>query len=369
MFKLQRKELTAEQKSKVAEVGRKQELSTGFRSTTDDTEMFSIPINEKIIVYVPNHQREDKNGNLILRADRPLFHRMKVGSRYMVVRCTAGLNELGYESCPLCESVQVHWDLANLQIEDECRHKGLDPSDKKNEAVSEVKRKYYSNRALDSSNSRLTFPICVINTKEKDEEGMPKYDIFWYQISENYFNRKWGSAMRVIESGDQVDLSDMGQGGNEADGFIVNPAGRFFTLDYTYDTKGREPTAMFSAQNLEVIPLNLRVPKGFAERMDEATLGYDEAQAAESVVDNLFYEEESLAELANQVSDPVRQKIELLQIRHSAEIAGAGFNVAEIGAKIQNEPSNTKSIETDHTESLEDVSEEEDFDSIFEDIM
>lgn len=337
-MKLKPRIMTKEQLGKVAEVAAKQTGFQVFKKTHDGSEVFSVPVNSKVLIYVPNHN-EIIDGVEQLIMDKPFLHLIKQGNSVKYIRCTSGAEELGYDSCPLCENVQYHWDLANLQIEEACREQGLSPDDKNSDAVKAIRSKFYGARVLDSANRRYTFPIVVIDTKEKDESGNPKVTPMWYTISEKFYKQKWGAALKAILSGDTV--VDFDAEVEEDDNTVLpSPGGRFFELDYTYDAKGGQHNRMQSALNLKVLHKKVSSKwNGLMKTMDEMTKDWGVAKAAEVVVDNNFYDEEDMRALADEVTEPVIQRIALYEAKTPTtmpSLAG-GAEVKAIESKVEPE--------------------------------
>ena len=313
-MKLKPRKMTEEQLNKVAEVTEKQTGGQVFKATLDGSEMFRVPVNDKVLVYVPNHT-EVVDGVEQLRMDKPYLHMVKDGNSIKYIRCTAGAEELGYESCPMCENAQYHWDLARLQIEEACREQHLDPADTDSDAVKQIRSKFYGNRVLDSANRRFTFPIVVIDRKEKDEDGNPKMTPMWYSISERFFKRTWGAALKALQAGEEVIDFDQ-EVDEDDDSPIPNAGGRYYELDFTYDSKGKEHNRMQSALNLKVYPKKTsKSLEKLAEQMDKMTEDWDVAKCATTVVNNLFYDEEDMRALADEVTEPVKQRIELYEAK------------------------------------------------------
>lgn len=330
MMKLKPKTMTKEQLSKVADVAARQTGYQARKKTTDGSEVFKVPINSSVLVYVPNHN-EVIDGVEQLVMDKPFLHLIRKGNSVQYVRCTADAEELGYSSCPMCENAQYHWDLANYQVEEACKSQGLDPSDKKNPDVQAIRSKYYQSRVLDSANRRYTFPIVVINTKEKDEDGNPVVTPMWYSISERFYRKSWGIALKAIENGNKE--MDLGKSESEdvddENTVFISPGGRFFELDYTYDAKGGQPNRMQSALNLKVFHKKVGSKWNYLkEKMDEMTKDWDVARSSSVVVDNLFYEEEDMRALAEELTEPVKQRIDLYETK--IPTSAPAINVAEV---------------------------------------
>jgi hypothetical protein len=291
--------------------------------------VFEVPVNQKVLIYVPNHTYVDAEGVERLRMDKPYIHSVREGqNRFSRVRCIKNLQGLGYSGdCPFCDSVDDGWALANEEIKEKCTMQGLDSGDKANETVKAIKSASYNARAVKSPDQYYTFPIVVIetnpnNVKEiiKDEEGKVKYKAMWYTISEAAYKKKWVKALESMEE--------------EPD----HPGGQCFCLDYTYETKnGGEPTKMDSARELVVLPKKMKGFEKYAELFDNITEEWTPEKSAETVVDNMFADEEDLKEEANKIMIPTRDKLELYRSLAATNgpaltDSNGGFNMTEANA-------------------------------------
>lgn len=354
-MKLTPKQMTPEQLNKVVEVTAQQTGKQSFKKTTDDSVMFQVPINDKVLVYVPNYF-DVIDGVEQLRMDKPFLHKIKEGTRTSFVRCTAGLEELGYHSCPLCEATQAHWDLANIQVEEACKEKGLDKDNKESEPVREIRSKFYKNRVLDNAQRKYIFPIVIINNKEKDTDGFPVITPAWYSISERFYNEKWAPVLKNLESGNTIKDFDIVEEEVKEGEIIPSPGGKYFVLDYTYTSKDGKYDAMQSALHLKVFPQSyVHIPK-FVEKMMEATKEMTPLRASQVIIDNMFYEEDDLRALADSITEPVLQCLELYENKiDSVPVIEANKDVKAIENK-EEKPEAKKApvnIETDEMDFFE----------------
>ena len=164
-----------------------------------------------------------------------------------------------------------------------------------------------------------TFPIVVFpDIKDLDDKGVPKHEVVWYTVGDYQWNEKWGATMKSIKGlAEDVDID--GDPNNSED-FVINPAGRFFTLDYTYDTKGKEATILQSAMNMKVQPLKGKYKVGndivdlnsFKKMFDEECAAWTPEVAMSTIARNIWYEEEDMQKDADEVTIPVRQRLELM---------------------------------------------------------
>lgn len=310
--KLKPVQLSAEQeKSFVKEVKDQKPMTAAPKSTDPENyPVFEVPVNQKVLIYVPNHTYLDENKIERLRMDTPLIHTVMDGKRFARFRCISGLNVEGVYSgtCPICEGESEPWDLAREIIKERCSKMGLNPDDTDNDTVKSIRREAFGARVIKGADKYYTFPIIVIETESADakkpavdENGTLKYKAMWYSISEAAYEKKWEKALESLE--DEP----------------THPGGHFFILNYCYTPKSGEPNKRDSARELAVIP---RRVSGFAEiakQFDELTADWDERKAQTTVVDNLFYAESDLEEIATDVLQSTRDRLALYASLGSSE--------------------------------------------------
>ncbi len=304
------------------------------KSSDPNFPVFEIPVNKRVLVYVPNHVVMDANGEPTLRMDEPLLHAVQDGKRFMYIRCTkdaflkdedgndvldANGKPLFDGTCPLCDGTDVPWDLANLTIKQKCSKMNLDPEDRNNNTVKGIRSAAFSGRVLKEANKYLTFPIVVIET-ENDEGRVPKMDEnnnliahpMWYHISESQYNEKWLSTLEGLE--DEP----------------THPGGHFFVLNYTYDTKGKDANKRDSAKNLKVIGKTIKKSEKLRQAFDKMTEDWTPEKAMEVVVSNQAYTVSDLTDIADKLLEQPRDMIALLQAAESTGkdvSTGDGFNL------------------------------------------
>lgn len=349
-MKLKPKTLTPEQLNKVAEVTAAQTGKQQYKRTLDDSEVFQIPVNEKILIYVPNHN-EIIDGVEMLKMDKAFIHTVKNGNITQSIRCTAGIEELGYSSCPLCEVEQSHWDLVRLQTEETCKKQGIDPNDRDSDHVKSIWRKFKDSMALAGHKRKYTFPIAVIDARSKDEDGLPTFKIVWYSISEKFYKDKWGTALLSIQSGSEE--LDFDAESTVADDVVLpSPGGRVFELDFTYDDKENKHNKVQSALHLKVIPKSVGDKwKPLLAKIEEEAKSYTVERCVTTVVDNLFYEEEDMRAIADEITAPVLQRIALYE-----SIGGSNSGIAGLpGSTAPTAGSIEAPVEVLETDDLEEI--------------
>lgn len=315
------RKFTTEELKSFSEQSAKQTSKSRNPLTTDENKypMFDIPVNDKVVVYVPNYTEitEDENGEpyVHVRWDKGAFHNIRFRGSYARYRCTEGIAGIeGFDgSCPFCEVGAENWELYNIEYADACKKKGQDPDTEEGKKAMEAERKQLlSNMAVSGKQIYMTFPIVVVECKEgtttpkftDDGEFIGK--LYWYTISESTYTNKWAKTFNVYPEGKQ------------------HPAGRWLVLDYTYDAKNGKPTKMQSANNLSVnvLPImqddneewNNKV-KEAQVRFDEMAKDWDANLAREVIYNNQVYDVDSLTPIANEVMQPTRDKLQVYQSR------------------------------------------------------
>lgn len=278
--------------------------------------VFEVPVNAKVLVYVPNHVVE-VDGVEELRMDKPLIHMVVNGKRFEKIRCVRGLSSAtGYSGeCPVCNGTDEPWALANEIIKEQCKLRGLDPNDSTSEAVKTVKREYYSKRVVKSADQYYTFPIIVIETDPKDikniiydSNNMPVHKAYWYTISKSAYEKKWAKTLEGME--DEPN----------------HPGGHFFILNYTYESKSGEYNKRDSARELQVVAKKIKGTDELKKLYDEETKDWDVAKAIETIYDNMYFEEKDLEAHIDTVLASTREKLAIYESAGAMNI-NAGFNL------------------------------------------
>lgn len=344
MFKLKPKKFTNEQKEALRTETPVQEVVKGVPKSLDPKNfpVFAIPLNKKVLVYVPNHVVVDEDGNERLRMDTPLVHSVVDGKRFLNIRCISGLSEsTGYSgNCPLCDAISDGWDLANIKIEEKCKAAGLDPKDIENKLVKSIRSSEFSDRAIKEPVKYYTFPIVVFETVNDDgktfvtdEKGHIKCMPMWYSISEQGYEEKWLKSLEVLEDAPS------------------HPGGRFFMLNYCYTPKNGEPNIRDCAKNMVVGVRNITDSEKTRQTLDKLTNNWTPEKAQETVIANVFNEESDLEEAADTIMEATRRLLEFYKNRdESMPTQGledkGGFNLKPAAEK-ESVGSAPLSIDTD----------------------
>lgn len=319
--KMKPKQFSPEQLKAIKEEAVKQttDITTPKSTDPDNFPVFEIPVNSKVLVYVPGHTVIDPETNIEeLRMDKPLIHMVINGKRYQKIRCIRGLSSAaGYSGeCPLCDGESEPWDLANEQIKEQCIIRGLDVNASDDESVRTIKREYYSKRVIKSPDQYYTFPIVVIETDPNDikkiildEKGDPKHKTYWYTISKSAYDKKWAKTLEGME--DEP----------------THPGGHMFILNYTYESKSGEYNKRDSARELQVVAKNIKNFGEYMAQYDKETEEWDVAKAFETVYDNMYYDEEDIRLEADKILAPTREKLAIYESALNAPTANTAFNL------------------------------------------
>lgn len=350
MLKLQPKVFSEEENAALDKVVTVQEVVKGVPKSVDPVNypVFDIPINAKALVYVPNHVVQGKDDVLELRMDKPLVHSITDGRRFLNYRCISGITEAGYSgNCPLCDGVDDCWTLANYLIESKCRQRGLNEKDTENREVKNIRSDFFSERVVKDALRKFVFPIVVFETVNndgktlvKDDNGQVSYKIMWYDISEAQYESTWKKAFESMEDEPS------------------HPGGHCFVLNYTYKSKTGEHNKRDSAKNLNVASKRIRGLEKIMPILDKQTEDWTPRKARETVIQNIFYPEEGLQELADEVLEQTRQLIEMY--KSAGSTAGTAIETEEsITFNLEEKEEEVSEADALHTDLDEEEEEEE----------
>ena len=313
--------------------------SVRIKSYDADFPVFDVPINQKILVYIPNHTIVGPDGSVGLRMDKFAAHPVIDGRTYGDVRCTQGViaEDLGLNgSCPLCEGMQECWNLYNHEYADVAKSKGIDPkSPEAKETLKSDRMDLINKMVIKQADVWYTFPIVVIDCEEKDGvlTTIPKKDKdgrisghpMWYSIRERTYAEKWQAGFDSLDTEDGV--------------VPENPAGLWAILNFTYTPKSGKHDKMGSAKALKV---TFKTMNGYTEwenYFDQLTEAWTPAKAMEVVVLDVIRDMDEMNQVADTLLKPVRDKLAMYSLSagapatpavssQSAENALAGFGGA-----------------------------------------
>lgn len=316
--------------------------SVRIKSYDPDYPCFDVPVNQKVLVYIPNHTVMSPDGSISMRMDKFAAHPVIDGRSYGDVRCTSGVNvdELGLDgTCPLCDGINECWELYNHQYADVAKSKGIDPkSPEAQEALKQDRIDLVQKMAIKQADIWYTFPIVVIDCEEKDGvwSVIPKKDAegkihgtpMWYSIRERTYLEKWVAGFDSIET---------------EDGSVpTSPAGMWAILNFTYTPKSGKHDKMGSAKALKVTFKTMQGYGEWASYFDNLTEGWTPAKAQEVVVLDAVRDMNEMKQCADSLLKSVRDKLAMYALSFagdaptapamggasSAEAALAGFGGA-----------------------------------------
>lgn len=297
--------------------------ATRIKSYDTNYPVFDVPVNQKLLVYIPNHTVQNPDGTIGLRMDKFAAHPVIDGRSYADIRCTQGVEveELGLDrSCPLCDSMQEVWSLYNHEYADIAKTKGIDPkSPEAQTALKQDRIDLASQMVIKQAEVWYTFPIVVIECEEKDgvlttipkkdAEGRIKGNPMWYSIRERTYLEKWGAGFDSLEPEDGV--------------MPTNPAGLWAILNFTYTPQSGKHDKMGSAKALKVTFKTMNGYDEWANYFDQLTLDWTPAKAQEVVVLDAVRDMAEMQEVRDALMKPVRDKLAMYELGSASTTAPA----------------------------------------------
>lgn len=304
-----------------------------IKSYDSDYPVFDVPVNQKLLIYIPNHTIQNPDGTIGLRMDKFAAHPVIDGRSYADVRCSQGViaEELGLDgSCPLCDSMAEVWELYNKEYADICKTRCLDP--KSAEAQTELKQDridLVQNMVIKQADVWYTYPIVVIDCEEKDgqlttipkknAEGQISGTPMWYSIRERTYLEKWQAGFDSLEPDDGI--------------MPTSPAGLWAILNFTYTPKSGNCDKMGSAKALKVTFKPMNGYNEWASYFDKLTEEWTPAKAQEVVVLDVVRDMAEMQEVRDTLMKPVRDKLAMYAIGESQPATPAA---GAIGASADN---------------------------------
>lgn len=317
------------------------------KSYDADFPVFEVPVNQKLLVYIPNHTVVAPDGSIGLRMDKFAAHPVLDGRSYADVRCSQGvvLEELGLNgACPLCDGISECWDLYNKEFVDVARSRGLDPTAAETQETLKNERIEMMNKmVIKKAEVWYTFPIVVIACEEKDgqltvtpkkdEHGRISGKAMWYSIRERTYLDKWVGGFDSIDT---------------VDGVAPNsPAGLWAILNFTYTPKSGAPDKMGSAKALKVTFKTMEGYGEWASYFDKLTEEWTPEKAQDVVVLDAIRDMDEMKNVADSLLKPVRDKLALYNLgaaptapaagaipQQSADAALAGFGIPQTDTPV-----------------------------------
>lgn len=311
-----KKELSAEQRMAITQASSHQTGSMVSPKTYDSNyPLFDIPVNGKVLIYIPNHTVVEADGTVSLRKDKFASHQAIIGKAYQQIRCCGEIVDasLGYDgSCPACNAMADAWKLYGYQWKAFCQAKGLDPdSDEVKEQFKNDRKELMNKMAIQKPNIYYTFPIVVIECEEgktvpkKDANGKLVGHPMFYTIAENSYIDKWLTAFDSIDDDD----------GDK------NPGGRWAILNYTYTPKSGQHNKRDSARNLKVSFKTMdSAYDAWAKAFDDMTKDWTPEKAQDVLVQNAIRDMSEMEDAVAEIMTSTREQIQTYE--SAAGIAG-----------------------------------------------
>lgn len=321
--------LSQEDRARFNEASRRQTSSTKTPLTIDTEKypMFDIPVNDKRLIYVPNltYSYTDEEGNEVtdMCMDKGAYHGVRYRGSFVRYRCTGEISGIeGFDgTCPFDSAVAECWELYNLMYADAAAKKGIDPnSEEAKDALEDDRKKLLKEFAVGGKEIFYTFPIFVVECQQgtlnpmTNPDGSIKGRLEWYAIREKTFIDKWETIFQGFPDN------------------ATHPAGKWFILDYTYQSTSGKHTKMKSASNLSVVYKAFGEDwKPIQQYIDQLAASWTPELAQDTIYYNMIYTPDALKPIVDEVMKPTRSKLQ-------AYAAADNGNTEVVGAIGQDSP-------------------------------
>lgn len=311
----------------VASAGQTGKMSVPKSGDPVNYPVFEVPVNEKVLVYVPNITIDRGNGEEV-NWSKGAFHTIISGNSYLEKRCYQGIvhDGLGYDgSCPFCNCSQENWELVNLEFAELCKQKGVSPEDGA-DALKDDRTNLIRKMAIGRPNIVLTYPIVVIECEpgtlkpKVDAQGQLSWKMYWYSIKEATYQKKWGKTLASIETEDDIP--------------VTHPAGRLFALDFTYESTTGEHNKRDSANALAVSHRTIKTDmKPWLEIWDKvAEEGWLPQNCSQTVISHYWLDLDTAKEIADDCMKPTRDRLNMFHAVQSGVAENSQLNGATAGS-------------------------------------
>lgn len=318
-----KKELSQEVQDAITQASFNQTINTGrVKSYDPDYPVFEVPINQKLLCYIPNHVKVEVDGSSHLRMDKFSAHPVRAGKGYDDIRCSNSvvIPELGLDgTCPLCDAMAECWELYNKEYADIGATRGVDINSEEGKALlKDDRRGLVDKRAIKEPVIWYTFPIVVIDCEEKDgvltttpkknADGSISGKVYWYSIRELAYLEKWIAGFDALENGESY--------GN-------NPAGLWAILNFTYTPKSGKHDKMGSAKSLKVLFKTMPGYEQVEAYFDQLTESWTPAKAQEVVALDAVRDMDEMVEVTDGLMAATREKLTILKLSTSGAVVPA----------------------------------------------
>ena len=320
-----------------------QSISTSVPRVFDENfPIFRFEANNKHLVYVPNFFEVDEDGNKQLVRETAYVHSVTNGRAFSQYRSTQGLKgleEYGISgNSPLMTATQECWELYNIKYKKVAEQLGVDPNDDKGEVLKPKRIELLNQRAIKDPDVKYYFPIVVFETEKDAKTGLnsfdwithevegvgtlPKYKIFWMEVSENSWKNIWAKLADSMDTGDCV-------------------AGKLLSLNYNFtdDPSKEKNLRRDSGKNLQI---NIRQIKPqdveFFAYLDEQAKDWTKQKARDTIIACALLTDEQQQEIVDEAMAETRLELNMLKNVQAGLTGGA-----------------TKQIETEQNKSPEEL--------------
>lgn len=314
------KNLSAEDMVAIVNASRTQsEENRAVKSYDPNFPAFTIPVNKKILVYVPNFTVTMPDGSTDIRMDRAVYHSVRDGRMYGRVRCSRDviLPSIGLDgSCPFCDAEQESLELFFKLREDIAKKKGIDlKSPEAKELLKEDTKKLHSEKAVSEKSARCTFPIVVVDCDDKLLPKAVRADgtsgltgkVYWYSVSEKQYKEVW---LKALDSK------------TDENGVVpTHPAGLWTILNYHYTDNDSEATIMGSANKLKVSYLGDKFVNAYAQwavEFDKLAQEWTPEKAIETLADNQIRDMSEMVEACDSIMKQTRDTLAMYKLSGEA---------------------------------------------------
>ena len=292
--------------------------------------VFEVPVNKKLLVYIPNHTTVLEDGTTDLVMDRFLAHPVRDGRSYHNIRCSASIQvpSIGWDgTCPLCNAVQNElWPLYHKEMEALCRSRGLNhDAPETKEIIKPDSKEWLQNRPIREAERWFTFPIVVIETKEGtvdpalDENGGLVGHPCFYSVREVTYNDKWVAGFDTLDTVAPT-----------------HPGGLWAILNFTYQPKSGKPDKMGSAKNLKVTYKTYENYAQWAQYFDQMTAAWTPAKAQEVLALDAVRTMDDLIGITDNVMKADRDKANLYNVMGGTPSAAPAIPQSTAEQTLQN---------------------------------
>ena len=276
--------------------------------------VFDVPVNQKVLAYIPKHIKTNEDGTTDLIMDTFLAHPVRDGRAYHNIRCSNGMHfpTIGWDgSCPLCNAVTNElWPLYHKEMDALARAQGLNPeAPETKEILKPNSKEWLQNRPIREAERWFTFPIVVVECEEgtlnpkMDEKGQLIAHPCYYSIREVTYNDKWVAGFDTLDGVPPT-----------------HPGGLWAVLNFTYQPKSGKPDKMGSAESLKVSYKTNEHLAQWAEYFDQLTAGWTVEKAMEVVALDAVRPMNELVDITDQVMKADRDKANLYNVMGSAPV-------------------------------------------------